>query len=154
MYLLLDSPTLNNITDPCSFLILLVLCPLLAHLVVLFINDTLCVHFLNYQLRCSSVTKSLGPHGLQHARPLCPPLSPGICSDHALCVSDAIQPSNLLCPLLLLPSTFLSIRVWWFLVFHLVVLFINDALKSLLLELSNIDSIKLTYNPDFIFHLL
>ena len=96
MYLLLDSPTLNNITDPCSFLILLVLCPLLAHLVVLFINDTLCVHFLNYQLRCSSVTKSLGPHGLQHARPLCPPLSPGICSDHALCVSDAIQPSNLL----------------------------------------------------------
>ena len=58
------------------------------------------------------------------------------------------------CPLLLLPSIFLSIRVWWFLVFHLAVLFINDALKSLLLELSSLDSIKLTYNPDFIFHLL
>ena len=96
MYLLLDSPTLNNITDPCSFLFLLVLCPFLVHLVVLFINDTLCVHFLNYQLCCSSVTKSLGPHGLQHARPSVLHYLPEFAQIHALWVSDAIQPSNLL----------------------------------------------------------
>ena len=27
------------------------------------------------------MSDSLGPHGLQHIRPLCPPLSPGICSN-------------------------------------------------------------------------
>jgi len=29
----------------------------------------------------SAVSDSLGPHGLQHARPLCPSLSPGACSN-------------------------------------------------------------------------
>ena len=30
---------------------------------------------------CSVVSNSLWPHGLQHARPLCPSLSPGTCSN-------------------------------------------------------------------------
>ena len=46
-------------------------------------------------------------HGLQHARPPCPSLPPGACSNSC--------PSNhliLCCPLLLLPSIFPSIRVF------------------------------------------
>ena len=30
---------------------------------------------------CSIMSNSLRPHGLQHARPLCPPPSPGACSN-------------------------------------------------------------------------
>ena len=48
------------------------------------------------------VLDSLRPHGLQHTRPLCPPLSPGVCSNS--CPPCAIQPSHLLPPLL--PSAF------------------------------------------------
>ena len=47
---------------------------------------------------------SLRPHGLQHTRPLCPPLSPGVRSNS--CPSCAIQPSHLLPPPLPLPSAF------------------------------------------------
>ena len=48
-----------------------------------------------------SVTKScptLQYHGLQHANPLCPSLSPGVCQVHVHWVSDAIQPSHPLLP--------------------------------------------------------
>ena len=38
------------------------------------------------------MSDSLQPHGLQHARFLCPPLSPRVCSIHIHWVSDAIQP--------------------------------------------------------------
>ena len=37
------------------------------------VDTLLCSH--------SVVSNSLQPRGLQHARPLCPPLSPGVCSD-------------------------------------------------------------------------
>ena len=54
----------------------------------------------------------LRSHRLQHTRPPCPSLSPRSCSTHVHWVSDAIQPSHPLCPLLLLPSIFLSIKVF------------------------------------------
>ena len=97
----------------------------------------------------SCVQLSREPHGLRHARPLCPSLSLRICSNcspvgsvpqscltlcdpmdcsmpgypihhqfperthtHVHKVSDAIQPSLLCHPLLLLPSIFPSIRVF------------------------------------------
>ena len=66
-------------------------------------------------VQCSSVPQScptLRPHGLQHARLPCPSLSPGVCS---LMSIESVMPSNhlVLCrPLLLLPSVFLSIRVF------------------------------------------
>ena len=64
--------------------------------------------------RCSVAQScpTLRPHGLQHARLPCPSLSPGVCS---LMSIESVMPSNhlVLCrPLLLLPSVFLSIRVF------------------------------------------
>jgi len=57
------------------------------------------------------VSDTLRPHGLQHARLVCPALSPGVCSNSC--------PLNQWCnhfilslPLLLLPSIFPSIRVF------------------------------------------
>ena len=40
----------------------------------------------------------LWPHGLQHARLLCPSLSPGICSNQVHWVGDALQHSHPLSP--------------------------------------------------------
>ena len=59
----------------------------------------------------SRVSDSLQPHGLQQTRLPCP-LSPGVCSLRSIVL---VMPSNhliLCCPLLLLPSTFPSIRVF------------------------------------------
>ena len=56
------------------------------------------------QFSRSVVSDSLRPYGLQHTRPPCP--SP----THVHWVSDAIQPSHPLLPLLLPPSIFPSIR--------------------------------------------
>ena len=65
------------------------------------------------------MSKSLWPHGLQHTRLLCPPLSPRVCSDPFHWVmtwhGGIMMPSNrpiLCCPLLLLPSIFPSIRIF------------------------------------------
>ena len=63
----------------------------------------------------SSVTQScptLWSHGLQHARPPCPSPTPGVCSNSCPSSSDAIQPSILCSPLLLLPSIFPNIRAF------------------------------------------
>ena len=57
---------------------------------------------------------SLEPHELQHTRLPCLSLSPRICSNS--CSSESVMPSNHLLhcrPLLLLPSTFPSIRVFF-----------------------------------------
>ena len=65
---------------------------------------------VSVQFSHSVVFDSLWPHGLQHARPLCPSLTPGVYSN--LC---SLMPSNhlILCdPLLLPPSIFPSIRVF------------------------------------------
>ena len=67
-----------------------------------------------FLFNCSVVSNSLWPHGLQHTRLLCPSLSPGVCSD--LMSFELVMPSNhlILChPLLLLPSIFPSIRVFF-----------------------------------------
>ena len=56
------------------------------------------------------MSKSFRPHGLQHARPLYAPLSPGICSNSCP-LSRQCYPTISSCrPLLLLPSIFPSIR--------------------------------------------
>ena len=57
------------------------------------------------------MSESLRPRELQHARLPCPSLSPGVCSTHVLCISDAIQPSHPLSPTVFLPSILPSIRV-------------------------------------------
>ena len=57
------------------------------------------------------MSDSLQPQGLQHARLLCPPLSPKVCSNSG--PFESVMPSNnlILChPLLFLPSIFPSIR--------------------------------------------
>ena len=61
---------------------------------------------------CSVVPDSLQPYGLQHARLPCPTPSPGVSQTHFPWVDDATQPTHPLLPLLLLPSIFLSIRVF------------------------------------------
>ena len=58
------------------------------------------------------MSESLRPHELQHARLPCPSLSPGVCSTHVLCISDAIQPSHPLSPTVFLPLILPSIRVF------------------------------------------
>ena len=58
------------------------------------------------------MSKSLRPHGLQHARLPCPSLSPSLLRFMSI---ELAMPSNhliLCCPLLLPPSIFLSIRVF------------------------------------------
>ena len=66
-------------------------------------------------LCCCSVAQScqiLRPHGLQHTRLPCPSLSPSLLK---LVSIESVMPSNhliLCCPLLLLPSILLSIRVF------------------------------------------
>ena len=48
------------------------------------------------------MSASLWPHGLQHTRILCPPLSPGVCSNSFSLSREAIQPFHPLLP----PSPF------------------------------------------------
>ena len=55
------------------------------------------------------MSSSLQPHGLQYARLPGPWLSPRVCSNW---VSQALQPSHPLLPLLFLPSIFPSLRVF------------------------------------------
>ena len=60
----------------------------------------------------SVVSVSSRPHRLQHARLPCPPPSPRVCSNFMSI--ELVMPSNhlILCPPLLLPSIFPSIRVF------------------------------------------
>ena len=65
------------------------------------------------QFSLSVVSDSLWPHGLQHARFLCPSPTPGACPNS--CPPELVMPSNrlILChSLLLQPSIFPSIRVF------------------------------------------
>ena len=65
------------------------------------------------QFSHSVVSNSLQPHGLQHTRPLCPSLTPGVYSNSWSI--ESVMPSNnlILCrPLLLPPSILPSIRVF------------------------------------------
>ena len=73
-------------------------------------------HWLKFNYQFSSVvSNSLRPHGLQHTRTPCPPLTPRVVSSPKLMSIELVMPSNhlILChPLLLLSSIFLSIRVF------------------------------------------
>ena len=62
------------------------------------------ITFSSVQFSLSVVSDSSQPHESQHARPPCPNSCPSS--------SDAIQPSILCSPLLLLPSIFPSIRAF------------------------------------------
>ena len=79
-------------------------------------SDIICyvkIHFISVQFSCSVVCNSLWPHGLQHTRPPC--LSP------ILGVYPNLRPLSWWChptisscrPLLLIPSIFPSIRVFF-----------------------------------------
>ena len=70
------------------------------------------VQFSSVQFSRSGVSDSLRPHESQHARPPCPSPAPGVHPDSVHRVSDAIQPSHPLSPLLLLPPIPPSIRVF------------------------------------------
>ena len=75
--------------------------------------DLLCCVLALLLFSCSVLSDSLRPHGLQHARLPCPPLSSRVCSSscplsqgcHAAILSSVRT-------LLLLPSIFPSIRVF------------------------------------------
>ena len=56
------------------------------------------------------MSNSLRPHGLQHIRLPCPPLSHGVCSNSCP-LSQQCNRLILCCPLLHVPSVFPSIRV-------------------------------------------
>ena len=63
------------------------------------------------QFSRSVVSDSLRPHGVQHARPPCPSLTPGVYSNS--CPLSQSSNDLILCrPFLLLPSIFPSIRVF------------------------------------------
>ena len=71
-----------------------------------------CPQFSSVTQSCLTLCDSWTAHGLQHARPPCPSLTPGVYSNSCLL---SLMPSNhliLCCPLLLLPSVFPSIRVF------------------------------------------
>ena len=61
---------------------------------------------------CSVVSNCLWSHGLQHTRFPCPSRLLEFAQTHVHSVSDSIQPSHPLSPLLLLASVFPSIRVF------------------------------------------
>ena len=64
------------------------------------------------EFSCSVVSDSLRPREPQHSRPPCPSPTPGVHSNTSI---ESVMPSShlILCrPLLLLPSIFLSIRVF------------------------------------------
>ena len=78
-------------------------------------NDRQILYHLSPSVQISSwvVSNSFRPHGLQHARPPCPSPSWSLLK---LMSIESVMPSNhrILChPLLLLPSIFPSIRVFW-----------------------------------------
>ena len=64
------------------------------------------------QFSLSVMSNSLWPHGLQHARPLCPSPTPGVAQTHVLWVSDVIQQSHPLLPPS--PPTFNLSQHWSF----------------------------------------
>ena len=66
----------------------------------------------HYQFSYSVMSNSLQPHGLQHARLPCPSPTSGACSISCPLVGDAVQPSHLLCSLLLLLPIPPRIRVF------------------------------------------
>ena len=56
----------------------------------IFLKET----FRSVQFSCSVMSDSLRPHGLQHARPLCPSPTAESTQTHVHWVGDAIQPSH------------------------------------------------------------
>ena len=80
-------------------------------------NQHISVYPISVQFSLSVMSDSLQPHGLQHARLPCSSLTPGACSDcfFFFFPIESVMPSICLilcCPLLFLPSIFLSYRVF------------------------------------------
>ena len=68
---------------------------------------------MTVQFSCSVVSDSLRPHGLQHSGFPVHHKLPELAQTHVHQVGDAIHHLILCCPLLLLPSIFPSIRVFF-----------------------------------------
>ena len=84
----------------------------ISHPGIQLIRNQQYIYFFKFQF--SSVVQScptLWPPGLQQVRLPCSSPLPELTQTHFYWVGDAIQPSILCCPLLLLPSIFPSIRV-------------------------------------------
>ena len=73
------------------------------------------MHLISVQFSCSVLSDSLWPHGMQHTRIPCPSQTPKACSNS--CPSSwwchPTMSSSVICPLLLLPSIFPRIRVFF-----------------------------------------
>ena len=84
------------------------MCDNIQYLFFSFLLSSLCIQF-----SCSVMSNSLWLHGLQHTRLPCPSPTPGACSDSCP-LSQWCHPAISFSgpPLLLLPSTFPSIRVF------------------------------------------
>ena len=77
------------------------------------IYDLICFHTASInQISRSVVSDSLRPHVSQHARPPCPSLSPGVCSNSCPLNQRCHPTISSSVALLLLPSVFPSIRVF------------------------------------------
>ena len=73
------------------------------------------MHLISVQFSCSVLSDSLWPYGMQHTRIPCPSQTPKACSNS--CPSswwcNPTISSSVICPLLLLPSIFPRIRVFF-----------------------------------------
>ena len=84
---------------------------LAARVIKAFVSDPRVSYFISVsqfssvQFSHEVVSDSLRPHGLQHARPPWPPLTPRVYSNSCHWVSDAIQPPH---PLSSCPQSFLA----------------------------------------------
>ena len=98
-----------NLSHPLLSLLCLCSCFANRFISIIFLDS---IHMHSVQFSCSVMSDSLLPHGLQHSRPPCPSLTPGVYSDP--CPSSQwCHPTISSCrPLLLQPSIFPSIRVF------------------------------------------
>ena len=106
IYLFLDCLLLLSYSST----LLLVFCGFISQINYLHYN--FCLSFSSDKFSYSVITNSLQPHGLQHAKPPCPSLTPGVHPNSCPLSHWCHHIHLILCDPLLLPSIFPSIRVF------------------------------------------